>query len=76
MAKILIVEDEKSINDLILMNLSLVGHICNQAFDGNETLSVLNECNPDLILLDVMIPYRDGFSLMQKRYLKKCLLFF
>lgn len=42
MAKILIVEDEKSINDLILMNLSLVGHICSQAFDGNETLSVLN----------------------------------
>ncbi len=71
MAKILIVEDEKSINDLILMNLSLVGHICSQAFDGNETLSVLNECNPDLILLDVMIPYRDGFSLMQEKIFKE-----
>ena len=48
MAKILIVEDEKSINDLILMNLSLVGHTCNQAFDGNEAFSALNECNDTL----------------------------
>lgn len=71
MAKILIVEDEKSINDLILMNLSLVGHTCNQAFDGNEAFSALNECNPDLILLDVMIPYRDGFSLMQEKVFKE-----
>ena len=71
MAKILLVEDEKSINDLILMNLSLVGHTCNQAFDGNEAFSALNECNPDLILLDVMIPYRDGFSLMQEKVFKE-----
>ncbi len=71
MAKILIVEDEKSINDLILMNLSLVGHICSQAFDGNEAFSALNECNPDLILLDVMIPHRDGFSLMQEKVFKE-----
>lgn len=46
MAKILIVEDEKSINDLILMNLSLVGHICSQAFDGNDTKRIIsiNHC--------------------------------
>ena len=71
MAKILIVEDEKSINDLILMNLSLVGHKCKQAFDGNEAFNVLNKYNPDLILLDVMIPYIDGFSLMQKKAFKE-----
>ncbi len=71
MAKILIVEDEKSINDLILMNLSLVGHICYQAFDGVQAVSALNECNPDLVLLDVMIPYRDGFSLMQEKVFKE-----
>lgn len=71
MAKILIVEDEKSINDLILMNLSLVGHTCYQAFDGVQAVSALNECNPDLILLDVMIPYRDGFSLMQEKVFKE-----
>lgn len=71
MAKILIVEDEKSINDLILMNLSLVGHTCYQAFDGVQAVSALNECNPDLILLDVMIPYRDGFSLMKEKVFKE-----
>lgn len=65
MAKILIVEDEKSINDLIKMNLSLVGHECVQVFDGNEALSKAYEFAPNLIILDVMIPHRDGFSLMK-----------
>jgi DNA-binding response OmpR family regulator len=36
MAHILIVEDEKSINDLIAMNLALVGHTCDQVYEGNE----------------------------------------
>lgn len=71
MAKILIIEDEKSINDLILMNLSLIGHECYQAFDGKEVVTVLNKCNPDLIILDIMIPYKDGFSLMQERVFKE-----
>ena len=66
MADILIVEDEKAINDLILMNLKLVGHTCRQAFDGPEALAVMETWRPDLIVLDVMIPYRDGFSLMEQ----------
>jgi DNA-binding response OmpR family regulator len=66
MANILIIEDEKSINDLILMNLNLVGHTCQQAFDGREALSVLERFHPDLVLLDVMIPYKDGFELMSE----------
>ncbi|MCH5300890.1 MAG: response regulator transcription factor [Ruminococcus sp.] len=70
MAKVLIIEDEKSINDLILMNLSLVGHTCFQALNGKEAASVLNKCNPNLILLDVMIPFQDGFSLMKDRVFK------
>jgi len=67
MANILIIEDEKSINDLILMNLKLVGHTGRQAFDGNEAVTALKEFQPDLVLLDVMIPYQDGFSLMEQK---------
>ena len=67
MANILIVEDEKAISDLILMNLRLVGHDGKQAFDGNEAITILEEFQPDLILLDVMLPYKDGFLLMEQK---------
>ncbi|MCL2060260.1 MAG: response regulator transcription factor [Oscillospiraceae bacterium] len=70
MASILIVEDEKSINDLILMNLKLVGHTGRQAFDGNEAIAAMKVFRPDLVLLDVMIPYQDGFSLMEQKIFK------
>ena len=61
MAKILIVEDERTINDLIMMNLRLVGHTCIQAFDGNEAVAAIDKKQPDLVILDVMLPYADGF---------------
>jgi len=67
MANILIVEDEKSINDLILLNLKLVGHTGKQAFDGKEAISALEDFQPDMVILDVMLPYDDGFSLMEKK---------
>ena len=53
MAKIMIIEDEKSINDLIMLHLKLVGHECIQAFDGNEAISSFEANKPDLILLDL-----------------------
>ena len=67
MANILIVEDEKSINDLILLNLKLVGHTGKQAFDGKEAISALEDFQPDMVILDVMLPYDDGFLLMEKK---------
>ena len=67
MPKILIVEDEKAINDLMLMNLNLVGYECRQAFDGNETITAIEAERPDLVLLDVMIPFADGFNLMKQK---------
>ena len=65
MAHILIVEDEKSINDLIAMNLALVGHTSEQAYDGNEALEYLRRNTYALIIMDVMLPGLDGFTLMQ-----------
>jgi len=66
MAKILIIEDEKAINDLILMNLNLVGYECRQAFDGKEAVAALKDEKADLVLLDIMIPYIDGFTLLEQ----------
>lgn len=65
MAHILVVEDEKSINDLITMNLSLVGHTSHQAYEGNEALQHLQQNTYDLVIMDIMLPEMDGFSLMQ-----------
>ena len=70
MATILIVEDDKAINDLIMLNLKLVGNECMQAFDGKKAIIALEQNTPDLVLLDVMIPYQDGFSLMEQNIFK------
>ena len=67
MADILIVEDEKSISDLIVMNLRLVGHTARQAYDGNEAAIAIKESRPDLIVLDVLLPYADGYSLLEQK---------
>ncbi len=64
MGHILIVDDEKSISDLIAMNLTMVGHTCEQAFDGKEALDKLRSVQYDLCLLDIMLPGKDGFELI------------
>ena len=66
MAHILIVEDEKAINDLIAMNLKLVGHECSQVYDGRAAAEFVRSTRPDLVLLDVMLPQIDGFSLLER----------
>jgi len=63
-AKILVVEDERAINDLITMNLKLVGHEYVKAFNGAEVMPLLDQEKVDLILLDVMLPGLSGFELM------------
>lgn len=64
--KILVVEDEAAIRDLISINLSLVGYEVFTAEDGLEAKNFLENTKVDLILLDVMIPEIDGFSLIEK----------
>lgn len=63
-AKILIVEDEPQINRLVELVLQSGGYYkIRKAFDGQTALNLIKEDKPDLILLDVMIPSIDGFSL-------------
>lgn len=63
MANILIVEDERAINQLIRSNLALVGHRCAAAYNGKEALELASGNNFDLAILDVMLPDTDGFAL-------------
>ena len=65
MIHILIVEDEKPISNLIRMSLTKAGYNCTCAFDGEEAWNLISANPYDLILLDVMIPKIDGFTLMQ-----------
>ena len=66
MARILIAEDEKSINTLIKKNLELVGHTCSCVFDGEAVFDELDKKTYDLILLDIMMPKMDGFEVIKE----------
>ncbi|MFD1019439.1 response regulator YycF [Thalassobacillus hwangdonensis] len=58
--KILVVDDEKPINDILKFNLEKEGYEVVCAFDGDEAIELANEETPDLILLDIMLPGKDG----------------
>ena len=66
MADILIIEDDKKINELIRRTLSMTGHQGLTAFSGREALLVLEQKRVDLILLDIGLPDMDGFLLMRR----------
>ncbi|MBQ9124002.1 MAG: response regulator transcription factor [Lachnospiraceae bacterium] len=65
MIKILIVEDEEPISNLIRMNLTKAGYQCKCAFDGNTAADLMAENNFDLALLDIMLPGINGYELME-----------
>ena len=66
MIKLLIVEDEKPISDLMVMNLTRAGYKCTAVYNGCEAADLLEETqNFDLILLDVMLPEINGYELME-----------
>lgn len=64
--KILIVDDEKAIADIIEYNLNKDGYKTDLASDGEECLKKIEENKYDLILLDVMMPKLDGFSVLRE----------
>lgn len=66
MARILVAEDERPINDLLCRNLELVGHEPLSAFDGEEALRLLERGDIDLALLDVMMPKASGFEVLRQ----------
>jgi two-component system response regulator VicR len=64
--KVLIIEDEKSISDIIKFNLKKEGFEVDTAYDGQSGLDKALSGGPDLILLDVMLPVLDGFQVCKK----------
>lgn len=64
--KVLIVDDEKAIVDILNHNLVKDGYSTVQAYDGEEALAAFDNEKPDLILLDVMLPKKDGFSVCKE----------
>ena len=64
--KILIVDDEPSIQDLLVFNLEKEGYKTITASDGEEGISLALSQNPDLILLDVMLPKADGLTVCKR----------
>jgi len=65
MLKILIVEDEQAISNLINLNLSQEGYNCTCALDGKQAADFIEAENYDLILLDIMLPEIDGYELLE-----------
>ncbi|MCI8558252.1 MAG: response regulator transcription factor [Lachnospiraceae bacterium] len=65
MIKILIVDDEKPICDLIDINLSAAGYQCKSVQDGLAAIDLIERETFDLILLDIMLPGADGFDIME-----------
>lgn len=64
MLKILIVEDEEAISDLIRIHLTRAGYSCDQAFDGKEGADKICSSHYDLVLLDIMLPKISGYELL------------
>ena len=63
--KILIVDDEENILDLIDYNVKNAGYETSRAIDGREALALFEKEEYDLIILDVMLPYVDGFEILK-----------
>lgn len=66
MSKILVVDDEKPISDIIKFNLTKEGYNVITAADGKEALSLYSDESPDLVLLDQMLPEVDGIEVLRQ----------
>ncbi len=70
MADILIVEDERNLNEAYQMILRHAGHVVHAAYDGTEALEITKKLEPDLILLDLRMPKMGGVEFLKRYDLK------
>lgn len=64
--KILVVEDEKQLNDVIVRKLKIEGYTVDACFDGEEALSFIESIEYDAVVLDIMLPHIDGLSVLSQ----------
>ncbi|WP_243290519.1 response regulator transcription factor [Bacillus sp. FJAT-47783] len=62
----MIVDDEDNMRNLIHTYLKRAGYTCIEAKDGMEALELLNHEKPDMLIIDIMMPYIDGFTLLEE----------
>jgi two-component system alkaline phosphatase synthesis response regulator PhoP len=65
MVKILVIDDEEDIRELLMYNLRKEGYLVLDAENGEKGLTIMRESQPDLILLDVMMPGMDGIEVCE-----------
>ena len=66
MNKILVIDDDTAINELIKINLELQGYSVIQAYNGTDGFAIAKQEKPSLIVLDVMMPEVDGYTVAQR----------
>ncbi len=66
MSKILVVEDDKFLREMVTRKLNKEGYDVSQAVDGEEGLQRMEEIEPDLVLLDLIMPNMGGFEFLEK----------
>lgn len=64
--KVIIIDDEKAIVDIIKFNLEKEGYKVITAYDGEEGLTQIRKNSPDMAILDVMMPKKDGFQVLKE----------
>jgi len=64
--KIIIIEDDASIREMYKMKLELNGCDVSVAEDGAKALDLIKKANPDLVLLDILLPKKDGFEVLKE----------
>lgn len=64
--KILVVDDEKAIADIIRFNLEKEGYVVETAYDGEEGIDKVHKWQPELVVLDIMMPKKDGFQVLKE----------
>lgn len=65
-SKVLVIDDEKQIADIIKFNLEKEGYITQTANDGQEGIEKVYDWHPDLVILDIMMPKKDGFQVLKE----------
>lgn len=66
MPKILVVDDERPIAEIIRYNLQKEGYEVQTAYDGEEAIKMVHKMNPELVILDIMLPKKNGFEVLKE----------
>jgi two-component system response regulator VicR len=66
MPKILVVDDERPIAEIIKYNLQKEGFEVRTAYDGDEAIKAVHQFQPELIILDIMLPKKSGFDVLKE----------